>query len=393
MNRLLLACLLAAGAAFAQQVPWATETSSIPSFRAGDPSFLFAPGLDAGLVVGTDTAQQGVFLWPLGGQPTVLLVGQVNSADSRGDLLVVSSAQRNSLLVYRVIDGGLETLDTGNFNVPTPGQVALAQKGDGGFEVWVDTSSPTVQHFDLNPDNNGAVIFTARPTITVAQTPSGLAVDDRSARLYVAQPTQGVIAVEQNGTASFLLSIDAGQLGSAVGGIDLFLAADGGALLLTAAPNEGEVKVHSHGGGQATFLTSLRFGDVDGGSAVLTQPRFLDVFEQPVPGFPRGLVIVHDELTANYKVISIATIDQSYPFPPAELSGPGVDAGLMDAGTSDAGVTDGGGGGGLTGDPGGPPPSAQPRQPPCGCSGNPFALFPALLLLLWCARWLRVNRS
>lgn len=392
MRAALLTCLLAASETFAQRVPWAVETSPIPSTRAGDPTFVSVAGVQ--LIVGTDTAQQGIFLWPPGRSPTVLPVGLVNGADARNDLLVVSSQLTNSLLVYRVRDGGIDALDTGAFNVTSPNHVALARHSDGGFDVWVDTSSLTVQHFNLNPRSDGTVTFTALPSVTVPEVPSGLAVDERSGRLYVAQPSLGVIRVEPNGAAAFLLSIDAGQLGATVGGLDLFLAASGSALLFSAAPNEGEVKVHSHDGTQVRFLASLQLGDTDGGPGLITQTRFLDVFEQAVPGFPRGVLIVQDEVAGNYKVVSLAAVDAVVPLPPAFIPG-AVDAGPPDAGTAtdggaDAGRGDGGSmsgtGGGSGGRPPGPAPGVEPMPPSCGCTGGPFGMLPALLLLWWIRR-------
>ena len=208
------------------------------------------------------------------------------------------------------------------------------------------------------------------------------------------QPSRGIVTVERDGGSSFLVSIDAGQLGSVVGGLDLFLAANGSALVFSAAPNEGQLKVHAHAGAQATFLTSLELGDVDGGPARVTSPGFVDLFEQPVPGFPRGVMLVQDDGDGSYKLVSLSAVNEVFALPVAFNPGAVADAGLADAGTDggvtdagvvDAGVTDGGSGGGNGGGNTRPPPSAEPLTPSCGCTGGPFALLPALSLL-WCLR-------
>ncbi len=224
--------------------------------------------------------------------------------------------------------------------------------------------------------------------INVAEAPSGIAVDDRSGRVYVAQPSLGIMTVDPTGNREFLVSIDAGSLGSTVGGIELFLAASGSALVLTSAPNEGELKVHGLDGG---FLTTIQFANPDGGPATL-RPSSFDVFERPTPTYPRGVLVVQDELVANYKLVDLAAVDAVFPLPAPFVPGTGfdagtpADAGTLDGGTTDAGVTDGGSGGGTggVGNPQ-PAPSVVDMTPSCGCTGGPFALLPALFLL-WCIR-------
>jgi myo-inositol-hexaphosphate 3-phosphohydrolase len=275
--------------------------------------------------------------------------------------------------------------------------VALARNADGGFEVWADTSSPTIEHFTLSAVVDGGVTFTALTPITVPEPPAGLAVDDRTGRLYVSLQTMGVFTVDRSGNSSFLISIDAGHLGSVIGGIDLFLVADGGTLVFTASPSEVALEVHSVSGSLATFRTALQIGMTDGGPQ-LGQPHHLDVYERPVPGFPKGVLIVQDELTANYKLVSLAAVDAVFPLPdpwipggaPATLDS-GVDAGAdggSDGGSpGDGGIVDGGapGADGGGGRPPGPAPGVEPA-PTCGCTGGPFAALPALLLLWWIRR-------
>ena len=111
-----------------------------------------------------------------------------------------------------------------------------------------------------------------------------------------------------------------------------------------------------------------------------------------MPGFPRGVLIVQDELTANYKLVSLAAVDAVFPLPPPYIPGaappPLVDAGSADAGTADGGFTDAGvsDGGGVTGFNPRPAPSAVDPTPSCGCTGGAFTVLPALLLLWWIRR-------
>lgn len=393
MKSLFFVGMLVAGTALAQRVPWTLETTSISSTGAGDPTFMFVPNTTLNgvqLIVGTDKLQLGVYFWVPGAFPQIVGPGQVNGADSRGSLLVATNAG-GSLLAFDVSDAGVVTqLDTGMFTVPSPKYVALAKNRDGGFEVWVDTSSNVIEHLAMSAIKDGGVTFTSLPSITVPEPPAGLAVDDRNGRLYVSQRTLGVLTVDRGGAPSFLISVDAGHLGLDVGGIDLFLEADGGVLVFTAAPTEVELKVHSVAGALATYRATLQIGMTDGGPQ-LGQPRHLDVYEQPVPGFPKGVLIVQDELAANYKLVSLAALDAVFPLPPPYLPG-GAPPAIVDAGTdggADAGTPDGGftdaGAGVFTGHNPGPAPGVDPT-PSCGCTGGPFTVLPALLLLWWIRR-------
>ncbi len=143
------------------------------------------------------------------------------------------------------------------------------------------------------------------------------------------------------------------------------------------------------------FLASLQLTDLDGGTP-LAQPRGLDLFERPMPGFPLGVLVVQDGVQGNYKIFSLADVNAVFPLPePFDPNPPVVtDAGISDGGTdggfTDAGAGAGGGAGGGGGGAGAgsgntrPPPTADPN-PTCGCTGGPFALLPALLAL-WCIR-------
>ena len=405
MNRSLLAMLLVGGAAFAQRVPWTYETPPVLSSQPGDPAFLLSPGPT---VVGTDTTNPNLYFWQLGQPDLSYAVGPVNSADARGTLVAVASFNTNTVLLFQAeADGGYSQLNTGGFTVPSPRHVALRQTVAGDFEIYVDTSSQTIEHHAL-AIAGGVATFTPLTPMRVAEPPSGIAVDDRTGQLYVSQPSLGMMRVEFDTNRSFLLSIDAGHLGTLVGGVDLYPVADGGVLIFTASPNQSQVDVHSGGG---AYLGTLTVGDVDGGAGVLGTPNSLDVFAQPAPGFPRGVLVVEDSATSNYKVISLADVDAVFPLPqpwipPVIVDGGTPDAGAADGGTTDAGSadagsrpdagpTDGGAtgaGGGSGGNSGRPPPSADPMTPSCGCTGGPFALLPGVLLLWWIRR-LRSTRS
>ena len=385
--KLLFASILISSAVFAQVVPFTAETTSIPSTQVGDPTFLSLPRPDGGafsLLVGTDTAQTGVFTYNVGGVlQQVVQLGLVNGADSRADLVLVTRAN-GSLDAFSASESGLTALSPSSLSVPTPNHVALRALEDAGFEVWVDTSSRTVKRFTL--ERHGAALqYAPLADLTVPQTPSGLAVDERTGRVYVALPSVGLLVIERDDSLNYVASIDAGQLGAVIGGLELFPAADGGTLLFTTSPSNDRLVVHSVDGLQSTFLGSFQVGPPDGGSSRARAPKHLDVFEHAFPGFPRGALVVQDTQLANYKLVSLVDVDRVVPLPPAfERHPPPVpspDAGAADAGAAtDAGTGSNVVGGGGTG---GPRPDSAPSDPTgCGCTQAPFFFLPALLLLV-----------
>ncbi len=394
--RLLLASLVCCNVALAQTVvPWTSQTSSIASTQAGDPAFVSLPRTgDAGvdLIIGTDTAQTGVYTWNADGQLKQLIpLGLVAAADARGTLVVVAQSNGALITFEASADGGLTRLLPVSQSVPTPGHVALRALDDAGFEVWVDTSSPTLRHFALNRLSAAELQYFPLADVAVPQTPSGLAVDDRTGRVYVALPTLGVVAVEPDQQVNFVISIDAGQLGPVVGGLDLYPAADGGTLLFSTSPSQETIVVHQVDGLQATWVAAFAVHQPGNRSVRARLPRHLDVYEHAFEGFPRGALIVHDGVSANYKLVSLADVDDAgISIPPPFEMGESVDAGLLpDGGTTDGGTArDGGpsGGGGGTGGQPGNMPGIDPTPTPCGCTGGPLVILPALLLLWWIRR-------
>lgn len=392
---------LSASLAGAQPVvPWRFETTNITSTRAGDPAFFLGGAAPLELVVGTDTAQVGVYAWAPEGQLRQLLpIGQSTSADSRGALLVVAQPGGNLAFFTAGEDGGLTALSPATFSVSSPTHVALRELDDAGFEVWVDTSSPTLKHFTLSLDGDGGVaIASAGADVMVAERPSGLAIDDRSGRLYVAQPTLGIVTVEPDLSVDFLISIDAGELGDGLGGIDLFLARDGGTYLFTAIPDQELIAVHLVGA-PSTLEGQFFVGAPDGGTMRAALPTFLDVMERPFSGFDAGFdggaLIVQDGVTGSYKVVSLMDVEAVVPLPDPWIragtaGGAGGGAGGGSGGGAGGGAAGGGSAGGGTGSNPQPAPSVERMNGSCGCAGGPPLVFLPALLLLW---WIRRSRS
>lgn len=403
MNRLAPLTLLVASAASAQVVPWAVETQSIPSAQAGDVAIITTNG---GLVVGCDTAQVGAYGWvPFNGMlAQILPTGALRGADARGPYLFVTTSN-NGLFAFFDGDAGVEPLNPPSRSVLSAGFVALRQKDDDDFMLAV-TRTATVQRWDIHIEDGG-VAFTDIDTVTIPGVPGGIAADDRTGNLFLTVPTRGVVMIDAPtggaATTTFVGSIDSGTFGPGIGGIALLPLKDGGVWVLTTNPQGQTVVVHEFNtiGTSLDFIGAAAIGTPDGGMARAALPMHLDTTLAPLPGFSKGMVVVHDGVSANYKLVSLEAFDQVIPLPDLAYRDAGFDAGDVDAGPgsdggsdaglpSDAGQSDGGrrdgggGGGGIVGPGNG-------VDPPPGCScGNPLLVFLPAFLLLW---WIRRPRS
>lgn len=374
-------------------VPWSAQTTPIPSTRAGDVAFVHRDlTLDDGgterliALVGTDTAQVGAYAWSVGGTlGQVLPLGPLSGVHGVDDLLLIGNLNFG-LQGFTLGDAGLEQLTPTSFPSISPGPITFAPR-DGGFVVYVDTHSTNLRKVGLTRDG-GQLVFSAEGQLPLPQPASGLTIDPRTQQLYVAQPSLGVLRIDPDGTSTFVGSIDGGQLGAVVGGLELMPLVDGGAWLFSAVASSDQVAIHAlHPLDGMVFVGAFSVGSPDGGAARARQPAHLALMLLPFGTEKRGLLALHDDLNANYKIVSLDALNDVISLP---LTSPDAGVATPDAGT-DAGVIDAGHSGTGGGSPGGgfvPPPGVDPPPSGCSCGMPSFLILP--VLLLW---WIRRPRS
>lgn len=389
IRALLLACLVGATSVVAQtieKVPYRFTTGTVMSNQLGDPGFWVLP--NGGQLVTLDTYSGGAFpsfVFVDGGTPNQYFPGTFVAADGRGDVLALSSRIGGEIVVARPDDGGVLAdggvgLVVQRLPAPFPTQLALRKNTDGGFEVWTDTSMAELNHYALNLAGDGGFALTFLENITIPQATTGIAVDDRSGRLFVVQPTLGLLLVEPDSSASFIASIDAGGLGTFVTSIDLLTAADGRIFAFTTARNDGQVFITEVDGFAVRAFGRFRVVEPDGGLNSALSPHAIDVEQSAFAGFPNGALFVQDDaMPFDIKVVDLAALTPFFAIP---LGTP--DAGSSDGGTStDGGTVDAGRpGGSSSGGPGFGGGSGTPRSL-CGCGAGPFSLLPLLAVIWW----------
>jgi hypothetical protein len=386
--RLLLLLSVVSSVALAQFVPWQARTLSIPSTRAADPAIVTGGGV--AMLVGTDPSQVGLYLYGLDGTSAgSVLTGAARSVDALGDVVVSTAYVLQELQVYRAVGNTLQPALDATHNVPTPTAVALGPGADGGLIAWVDDSLPALRQIALTPTDDGGFSAALLGSVPLPESSGGVAVDPTTGDVYVSQPNRGVLAIE-SGVPRFVVSIDAGQLGPVVGGVDVYPLAVGGSLLFTTSPATNEVVVHRlTPAGFATWLGAFRVAaTVDGGTAVQL-PGHLDVYPGALPGYPQGALVLHDGVLSNYALARLDDVAAAFT-PPLPLGAAGGGAG--GGGGSTGGGAGGGGGSSALPTPDGgtgstrPPPSSEPMPTGCGCTAVPVVALPTLLLLWWIRR-------
>ncbi|MGV3621898.1 MAG: hypothetical protein ACO1OB_13830 [Archangium sp.] len=353
---------------FAQTVvPWKAQTTSIPSNQAGDPA------LTSSFIIGTDTANLGIYLSDLNGFPSGNVpAGIVRSVDVRGQLIAASSPQGGILLFRPGIGASVVAESPASIVSSTPDQLALGTLSDGGFLISVN-SGTQLRQYALSRDTTG-YMSTTLPSLQLPGVPSGLAFDDATQRLYVSIPTEGVVIVEPDGGISPAVTLNGGLLGSTPGGIALYRSgAD--VFIFTTSSSEDSVFITVNTANGYASVGQLKFSAPDGGTLVRL-PAHLDI-ATGVQGYGSGALLVHDGVLHNYKLVDMADVVSLLS---ADAGTAPIDAGMMVVpdGGKPQGTVGGGGGGGL------PPPGAGKEN--FGCSTGSLVALPALLLLWWIRR-------
>jgi 3-phytase len=392
-RRPLLLALVASTALAQSIVPWSVETPPVATFTAGDMAIVVDQGpapQQPTVILGADALTSGVSVYSLtGALVQVALPGATSGLDSRTNLAlpgartlaaVVSSTNATITPVHRV-DAGIEpAFDL--TDVISEGPLALTARADGGVEAWLGSRDLFARHFTFAQDgglaDGGFSGFVEADSVALPAAATALVVDDRTGVLYVAMPAVGVSTIGVGGAVTPLVTHN--DFGSDVGGLTVYPIGDGGTLLLTSIPTANVITVHDVSiVGAPQLLGTFAVGPPDGGAQRVGASQALDVTPLALPGFPKGLLVVHDGLTANYKLVSLADLATSFvsstgvPLPIAVPAVATPDGGT-DAGSSTDGgsTTTHGGYGGIIGDP----PST------CGCTEIEPVL-PSLLLVLW----------
>lgn len=323
--------LLVSTAAWAQPltVTFTSETLSIPGNQSGDTAILRDPwGQWRDTVFGTDAVNNGFYgFFVDGGTNLSTGFGAVGGVDARqrflalpetsaGGLVVVSATNAGQLSFFSTgADAGFSSV--GQINTLAPRAVALADFGDAGAFVFVNTQSAMMPVWELTEDG-GQVVATSLPSIQLPAPPTALATTTRQRRVYASVGIGGVVEIDPFAQPPTVLQVvDAGAVTELVGGLAIYPQRDGGSLLLTSVPARELFRVYrTQPGNAAVHLADFTVTGVDGGRKI-QGAEVIDVWPGAFgvtdagPVYDAGVFVIGDRFGAtgaNYKIVSWAEL-------------------------------------------------------------------------------------
>jgi 3-phytase len=258
-------------------------------------------------------------------------------------------------------------VDTGNLTVTSfsPRTVTLYRSASTGtLYAFMSNATGSMQQLELRPADGGVEGVPVR-SFAVGGAVAGAVADDQQGFLFVAQQNTGIwrYSAEPNaGNARVSVADTTAPLTAPLGGLSLYPLPNGTGYLLAASAGSNQVVVFNRQPPHAAVGSFLVVQD--GGIDAVNAPATVEATSRSLgPGFPSGLVAVHDATNdpiQNDKIVPWPAVATAFS-PPLLVRQPETDGGVLDGGTD--GGTDGGGGGG-----GGGGGTSYPTEPDSGCN-------------------------
>ena len=334
MNRvfgLILVCCLHACSSYpplpydAPLVPAAAETAAMTGTgdRADDPAIWVHPvSAELSLILGTNKAE-GLYVYTLDGAEIQRIpVGPVNNVDIRGTLAVASNDGINALSWFRIEhsaetavvkhlgETSIERIEPYGICLGRPGgrTVAAVTYKDGAVELWEVTERAT-----------GLPDARLDRTVLLDSQLEGCVFDDAAQRLFVGEEGFGVWALDLDRPDARPIEVDSitsgNGLAADVEGLSLYLRPDGTGYLLASAQVADRFVLYER---TPPFRVIGAFkiggsGEVD----AVTHTDGLDITSRPLPGYPRGLLVVQDDgnpgpgVDQNFKLVDWRDVERA----------------------------------------------------------------------------------
>jgi 3-phytase len=286
-------------------------------------------------------------------------------------LIVVGDGALPGLTAYIVdpVSNRLRRVDSGNLRVTgfSPRTVTLYRSAiTGALYAFMSNDTGTMQQLELRPGLDGGVEGVPVRSFAVGGAVAGAVADDQRGFLFVAEQGTGIWRYSAEPSADderISVADTTAPLTAPLGGLSLFSLPNGTGYLLAASAGGNQVVIFNRQPPHAA-VGSFRVVQ-DGGIDAVDDPLTVEASSLSLgPGFPSGLVAVHDSLNdpmQNDKIIPWPDVASAFN-PPLQVRQPETDGGTPDGGR-DGGTGGGGGGGGIGG--GG---VTSPVEPESGCN-------------------------
>ena len=308
-------------------IPAAFETDPMTGTgdRADDPVLWINPDGAAGsLILGTNK-DEGLHVYDLTGKETQFLdVGRLNNVDSRGNIAVASNDETNAISWFRMIARTGTVMHLGD--TPTrkeepygicAGMVdgtyyAMPTYKDGKVQVWTTGYATADQ---LSPELVAEIQVGQFGQLQL----EGCVFDEANGQIFVGEEEHGVWKLDLNDLSAAPVEVDTIAAGNGlvadVEGMDIWEGANGEGYLVVSAQAADRFVIYDLKPPHAPRGVISVAASEDGGVDAVSHTDGLDVNATPLPGYPRGVLIVQDdanpvpEVDQNFKIVDWALIE------------------------------------------------------------------------------------
>ncbi|MBE0675853.1 MAG: phytase [Bacteroidales bacterium] len=316
----------------------AAETTPTPRGKnddsADDPAIWINKGQpEKSIIIGTDK-KGGLATYRLDGSEIIYFSGgQLNNCDLRYgfplngdtiDILAASNRTMQSVSLFRINDdGGIDTIHSRIIRSEMTDEVyglAMYQSRQTGlYYVFVNSKAGEVEQWELSEAENGVDASLVRSFRLGTQT-EGMVADDETGILYVGEERAGIWKYDADpkgsveGVAIANSSEENRNIRYDIEGLAIYPTDSLNGFLIASSQGNYSYAVFERQGDNR-YLGSFRItdGNIDG----VEETDGLDVSNVPMPGFPRGILVVQDgfnydgrrKKSQNYKIIDWQQID------------------------------------------------------------------------------------
>ena len=318
-------------------VPPAFETTPVISSddAADDPAILYNSANPAASIILGTNKRGGLYTYDLDGEVTQYLeVGNLNNVDVRqgvtlgdwsGDFVSATNRSDNSVSVFEARDGIVTFL--GGFPVIRDEPYGhCAGVIDGQIYAIVTHKGGEVDLYRVENMAKGAASGTHLQTVKMASQLEGCVFDEANATLFIGEEEAGIsrfaLTTDIDGSPRIGAEQRVDVIGSGSGiamdveGLSVYLAESTSGYLIASSQGNNTYAVYNRE--TDAFLGRFRIGDsADGAIDGAQETDGLDVIAKPLPGFPKGVLIVQDGFNKpdgenqNFKIIDWVQIEKA----------------------------------------------------------------------------------
>jgi len=293
--------------------------------RADDPAiWVHAGDASKSVILGTNK-DEGLHVYDLTGAETQFLdTGALNNVDVRGNIAVASNDETNSISWFSIdaATGAVAHIGDTPTSKDEPYGICSGLVGttyyamptykDGKAQVWtLDTGALSTLQPELVTE------------IQVGQFGQlqleGCVFDETNGQIFVGEEEHGVWKLDLNDLNAAPVSVDtiaaANGLVADVEGMDIWEGENGEGYLVVSAQAANRFVVYDLKAPHAPRGIITITANADGSVDAVSHTDGLDVNSAPLPGFPRGVLIVQDdanpdpEVDQNFKIVDWATVE------------------------------------------------------------------------------------